>query len=456
MEEARQEWEELKESKERALHHQDDHSPNAMAEELDDDEEKEDLDLAGDAEADNTRTIRLVDGLDDLAQGDDAARAPGSGGAETGTDARVVHEATEKHSLSALSEVQQRLEAENTALSQRMETLSSELSTASELSTSLKTQYVQAADTIRLLEEKVRTLEEALQKQSVETREAASAASAATAAATASAASAAAAAAVSQTQSTGPTAPASGPTPAQVEVTLSAGKAEIMREVQTRFTDWQKSFEEAVKQERATWEEERERLRISVQEWERRSTALEKQAAAIDASASGSGSSRRKRRSKASTVGTSSEEETSESDSAGTGEGFASPVTDDSTIRSVDLPPIAEEEVTGVTKSRSSSRRAKGKRGRKTRESTKGSSGTPGRPQTSNQPAPQSAGVIEGGSAPERRRSWIPFSMSSDEAPSVTGTGGRHPLSRSKDGKGGRTVFEVSKHSCYRVASTRI
>lgn len=349
MEDARQDWERLKESQHLAQ--------NVPEDDVDSDkEELEEL------EGDETRTIRIDGDLNGLltkgGTDDDVA------GTQTSQSKEDVAEAIDN-----LTTVQMRLAEENSALSTQVHTLSTELTAASQLSTSLKTQYSQAAGTIRDLEEKVRHLETALQQQ--ERRLATVPAATAT---------------------TERAIPSNGE---------SNSKEAILREVESRFIDWKKSFEDAVKREREGWQEERERLRVTVQEWERRSSALEQQAAS---------SSRRKRRAKASTAGSLSEHSTSESDSDELEEGLISPITDDSSIPA-STSQAGSLMLNEIPVKRPRSRRRKRAPSGPGKSHRKKSSSSHETSPESNSSASREQPAEEGGSSPQRRRSWIPFAQ---------------------------------------------
>ena len=238
------------------------------------------------------------DDLDDL--DGDSIKSPKDENAPTISGHALDNSAAHDQSVhvEALTAMQIRMEDEKTAFAQRMETLSGDLSAASLLSKSLQSQHVEAAATIRGLEGKVHALEEALHTQQTRVQAGDSAMPSP--------------GSRDAHQQTG------GPQEAP-PVVMSA----IMKEVESRFFDWKRSFEDAVQKERQDWDAEREKLHITLQEWERRSSIMlhtPQQAP----------TSRKKRRSKASTVSSSSGEGTSASDRSSDEAGFVSPVTDDS------------------------------------------------------------------------------------------------------------------------------
>lgn len=348
MEDARQDWERLKDSQQLSVP------------EDDVDSDKEELD---ELDGDETRTIRLDGDLNGLLTKDAADDEPHAR-VDTGLSSRG--EITD--AIDNLTTVQMKLAAENTDLSIQVHSLSNDLSAAAQLSTTLKIQYSQAAGTIRDLEEKVRRLETALQQQE---RRLATAAE--------------------------PTAAIERSAPA-VE---SNSKDAILREVENRFTDWKKSFEDAVKREREGWQEERERLRVTVQEWERKSSLFEQQAASM---------TRRKRRAKASTTGSVSEHSTSDSDSDELDEGLISPITDDSSIPA-SISQAGSVMLNEMPAKRPRSRRRRRAPGGASKSQRKKSTSSHERSGESHSSASLEPDSVEGGSPPQRRRSWIPFAQ---------------------------------------------
>ena len=352
MEDARQDWERLKESQ-RLVH-------DTIEE--DSDSDKEEIE---ESDGDETRTIRLDEGLNGLVSSSDRSErlAP-----DTAVDTGMSSQEDLAEAVENLTTVQMRLAEENTTLSDQVHTLSTELTAAAQLSTSLKTQYSQAAGTIRDLEEKVRHLETALQQQ--ERRIAGG---------------------TSSSQDRG--------APANIG---SSSKDDILREVENRFIDWKKSFEDAVKREREGWQEEREKLRVTVQEWERKSSLFEQQAASL---------SRKKRRSKASTTGSNSEHSTSESESDEMDEGLISPITDDSS-----MPASTSKSGSLVLNEHAAVKRPRSRRRRRAPSGTgksqraKSSSSRERSTETQSSASPEQEAVV-GGSSPQRRRSWIPFAQ---------------------------------------------
>lgn len=429
MEEAKTEWSHLKEGN--SVKASSNGLPrDAFNEALnndDDDDEGDDDEKDGFEDADEeteTRTIRLDDGLDDLTTSDPVPGEPGRGDSHPAAGAKR-HTASGAAAAAgagavgaaALAASQARLEAENAALAKRMEDLSNELSVASQLSSSLKSQYVQAAETIRSLEEKVSSMEQELhQQKSIESKgmNDATGAPRPTQQATTQ---------TPETKINGPP----GPVP-----TVLPKPEDIIKEVENRFTDWKKSFEAAAKKDREDWEAERERLRVAVQEWERKSTLLEEASLSQRAASSSAINPRRKRRSKASTVGSSSEE-TSESDEADdvsskTDEGFASPVTDDShsppSTRKVDEGQ-AEEANGDVLKSLP--KRPRSRRRRRGQDRAPPLSPSAGSTLGAELDAAHSSArstLEEGGSPLLRRRSWIPFSSNPDGTQGPAGVAG--------------------------------
>lgn len=404
MEEARGEWDRLKESRESS------NSENG--------DEGSDKDDSEDFDTDDMKTIRLDGVLDGITYDDTHSfRGPqvrhedfatGQAGIFSGNETSKVFNAD-----------QTRLESENTALSQRMDALTNELAVASQLSLSLKNQFSQAAVTIRGLEEKVNTLERARHNEDV------------------------------------PLSPrfdhsrewnGTSEYPFR-EDSIRHGKEDILREVESRLINWKKSFEDSVKKERRDWEEEREHLRVAIQEWEQKSSIFQQQ----QAISSGSGAVRKKRRSKASTVNTSSseeKEETSEESEEGSYEGgFVSPVTDDS-MASPDTGLKAAEDSERVARSipkrPRSRRRRRAPHGSSARSAE--SSSPSGASRNGSASAPNKSDEQQGGIELRRRRSWIPFSntnthLAISEEDIVKGK------SMSRSYKRDSSVFEVSRRS---------
>lgn len=405
MEEARSEWERLRE----------DRNNNHI--DLSDDEgddEKDDL-QEDQVDDDETRTIRLDDSaVADLASQKDQDEASSTPFPNDDQKKANRQESTPELT-STIAATQARLEAENQTLSQRMEALSTELSAAAQLSTCLKSQYSEAAETIRGLEEKVNTLEKALQVQ----------------------------------RSMADTKEVPSTTDQSAESTAEADRAKhrdvILREVESRFTNWKKSFEEAVEKERQGWEEEREQLRITLSEWEKRSESF-KQSQNV-ASSSG----RRKRRSKASTVGTSSEESSDSQDDSYEEEGFVSPVTEEEAHApsNADNDPSAAQGVAYPKRPRS--RRRNYRSGEAAKAAKRAAAKAA---EVSSSDASKSPSREESGSALRRRQSWIPFSQSSHEKSEAEDAPGHRGGKHSADKQSHRrhdasTVLEVSYRFVY-------
>ena len=395
MEEAKGAWDHLKDSRE--------------VNNSDSRDDGSDKDESDEFEIDNMKTIRLDDGLGDITDDDTLPLHGDNNQYDDGENLRDGSPSS-TDSRSALSATQAKFQAENAALSQRMETLTNELSAAAQLSSSLKSQYVQAAETIHGLEEKFITLEKA------------------------------------RNQQRGASSPSLDSSDIW-NVAPTSGKDEIMRELESRFTDWKKNFEDSVRREREGWEEERECLRIAVQELERRSLLSQQQ----NAASSGSSSGRKKRRSKASTISTSSEDgETSEGSEEGSLEGgFVSPVTDDSAS-----PGSSSKGTEDATSSMSVPKRPRSRRRRRAPDG-----GFPARSTESSSPSEASRkgkktalspGSHDGegeGSELRRRRSWIPFSNTSNSHTHSTIFGQETPRGNGfpHSAKNGATVFEVSR-----------
>jgi len=366
MEEARGEWDRLREDREQ--NHID------LTDDDGESDEKEDL-QEDEIDDDGTRTIRLdeteaAELFHEKSQNVPLSLHTSSNKGDTQEKDSRPHEETSK-----IAATQARLEQENTALSQRMEALSGELSAAAQLSSSLKSQYSEAAETIRGLEVKVNSLEKALhsQRSSVEAHEAAS-------------------------QDTGRRS-------IEDEVEQGSDRDDILREVESRFTNWKRSFEEAVQKERQGWEKEREELRITLSEWEKRSESL-KQSQNISSTSNGS---RRKRRSKASTVGTSSEE-SSDSQNDSLEEGFISPVTEEEAHSS----PRDGDELRNTEGIAYPKRPRSRRRNYRSGEAAKAAKRAAAKAEANGaSDGNMSSNQATGGSSVRRRQSWIPFSQSS-------------------------------------------
>lgn len=400
MEEARGEWDRLREDRE--------HGQLDLTDE-DGDDEKEDL-QEEDVDDDDTRTIRLdeaeaADLFDNKSQKESLSTHSSENKASTRAE-----ESESVHNVNSIAVTQARLETENTALSQRMETLSNELSAASQLSSSLKSQYTEAAETIRGLEEKVNTLEKALQSQR------------------------------SHAEPKPGTPLANGQISSEEE--HDGSRDDILREVESRFTNWKKSFEEAVQKERQGWEEEREQLRITLSEWEKRSESL-RQSQSMSVASNGG---RRKRRSKASTVGTSSEESSDSQDDGPEDDGFVSPVTEEE-AHSPPRDGEASHEEDGLTHiKRPRSRRRNYRSG----EAAKAAKRAAARAEAQQaQDANNSPSKETGGSAVRRRQSWIPFSQSfQGDADGDVASGASGSKKQQDHGRHAATVMDVSVDEC--------
>jgi hypothetical protein len=118
-----------------------------------------------------------------------------------------------------LARERQLLQDQNVQLSTRLETLSAELDEATKLGQLLRSQHAEASSTIRQLEERVHGLEKA------------------------------------------------------VEGRVAEVEGKVLQEVEVRWTGWKEAFEEGWKKERKSWEDERDKLRAVVKEWEERRRA---------------------------------------------------------------------------------------------------------------------------------------------------------------------------------------
>lgn len=362
MEEARVEWDRLREDH--------DQGRIALTQHDGDSDEK---DNPHEEELDNeTRTIRL-DGNDAAVVSSEKVKeaweSPGSRDKSDNNGAKPMLNET-----SSIAAIQARLEQENSALSQRMEALSNELAAAAQLSSSLKSQYHEAAETIRGLEVKVNTLEKALQSQR------------------------------SDPGVEKAVLHEAGGVSSPKTAEHNNQRDDILREVESRFTHWKKSFEEAVQKERQGWEEEREQLRMTLSRWEKRSETLQ-QTQHVSTNASGS---RRKRRGKASTVGTSSEETSDSQEETGDGEGSVSPATEEETA-STKPDEEASLAAEGVIPKRPRSRRRNYRSGEAAKAARRAAAKAGSHIAADGDASPDKK---DGGSALRRRQSWIPFSRS--------------------------------------------
>lgn len=365
MEEARGEWERLREDRE--------HNHINLTDEDSDSDEKDDL-QEDEIDDDGTRTIRLDESEAAELLDHKSENVPLSLHSSESKDNTKEMDSASNDEASRIATTQARLEQENTALSQRMEALSNELSAASQLSSSLKSQYVEAAETIHGLEIKVNSLEKALHSNRSEFQ-----------------------APKQESQSTRKS--------AEVEAEKGSNRDDILREVESRFTSWKRSFEEAVQKERQGWEKEREELRVTLSEWEKRSESLKQNQSGSSMSNGG----RRKRRSKASTVGTSSEESSDSGEDSPGEEGFVSPVTEEE----AHSPPRDGNESStaegAAYPKRPRSRRRNYRSGEAAKAAKRAEAKAASRSvQEGNMSAIQSAGETN----LRRRQSWIPFSRS--------------------------------------------
>lgn len=399
MEEARSEWERLREDRA--------HGNIDLADDNGDSDEKEDL-QEHELDDDGTRTIRLdEDDIADLSR-QDSHQVSLSQHPTRDADSRHQHDSTTSELTKDIAATQARLEAENETLSQRMQSLSNELSAAAQLSSSLKSQYSEAAETIRGLEEKVNNLEKALHTQRA-----------------------------SEESTSDARSSTSIPT-AEAESSKSDGRDDILREVESRFTNWKKSFEEAVQKEREGWEEEREQLRITLSEWEKRSESL-KQSQSISSSGG-----RRKRRSKASTVGTSSEESSESQDDSQEEEGFVSPVTEEEAQPHDENDSSAADGV--VQPKRPRSRRRNYRSGEAAKAARRAAAKAEAAQGSDKGKSPSKE---SGGQSLRRRQSWIPFSQSSVDKSGIddlnSQDGGRAVGKKQQQrGRDASNVLEVS------------
>ncbi|KAK9895391.1 hypothetical protein P389DRAFT_92646 [Cystobasidium minutum MCA 4210] len=406
MEEARSEWERLREDRSReAIESSEADSDSDEKEDLQDDE----------VDDDGTRTIRLdEEEAASLTRGD-AHEVPLSIYASGDNNNKQEDSATSSLTRD-IAATQARLEAENETLSQRMQSLSNELSAAAQLSASLKSQYNEAAETIRGLEMKVNTLEQALQTQRASSD------------------------------------PGERAMPSSIdsvtggESSKNGGRDDILREVESRFTNWKKSFEEAVQKEREGWEEEREQLRITLSEWEKRSESLRH---SQGVSSSGG---RRKRRSKASTVSTSSEESSDSQEDSQEEEGFVSPVTEEEAQSPAQFDDDSSA-ADGVTQpKRPRSRRRNYRSGEAAKAAKRAAARAEAAQASDSSKSPSKEG---GGQSLRRRQSWIPFSQSGSEKTDAANADKRDggKTSDKKQHQRGREASNVLEHPALPIVS---
>lgn len=131
----------------------------------------------------------------------------------TSSDSKAIKATGNPSSDPSASLRQEELMAQNTALSLRLDALSSELEQALELSRSLQSQHAEATSTVKVLEERVQSLEKDMARRVTEVS--------------------------------------------------TAGKA-----AEDKWEAWKNRFEEGWRKEKEGWELERERLRGVVREWE--------------------------------------------------------------------------------------------------------------------------------------------------------------------------------------------
>ncbi|BGP58151.1 hypothetical protein JCM8202_002550 [Rhodotorula sphaerocarpa] len=118
--------------------------------------------------------------------------------------------------LASSSERERLLEEQNSKLVARLEALSLELNEATQLGAALRSQHAEASQTIKALEDRVLALEQA------------------------------------------------------VDARVAAAEGKVLQQAEERWTLWRDRFEQSWKEERLSWEGEREALRRLVKDWEER------------------------------------------------------------------------------------------------------------------------------------------------------------------------------------------
>lgn len=139
-----------------------------------------------------------------------------------------------KSASSLASHADEQLKAQNNALAARLDVLESQLEEALSFGRTLQTQHVLATETVKALEEKVQSLEKQVQDHS------------------------------------------------------QSVHGKITEVLEGRFSQWKDEIEAGWKQEKHSWEEERDRLRAVIDAWDSANGKLEEQAAAQIAAGSSS------------------------------------------------------------------------------------------------------------------------------------------------------------------------
>ncbi|PWN23598.1 hypothetical protein BCV69DRAFT_309482 [Microstroma glucosiphilum] len=131
-----------------------------------------------------------------------------------------------KSASSLASHADEQLKAQNNALAARLDVLESQLEEALSFGRTLQTQHVLATETVKALEQKVQSLEKQVQDHS------------------------------------------------------QSVQGKITEVLEGRFSQWKDEIEAGWKQEKHSWEEERDRLRAVIEAWDTANGRLEEQAAA--------------------------------------------------------------------------------------------------------------------------------------------------------------------------------
>lgn len=143
--------------------------------------------------------------------------------AAAAAEAGASEAAKSSNSISASSE--ELLQAQNSALSARLEALEVQLEEALSLSRNLQSQHALATDAVRVLEERVQSLEK------------------------------------------------------EVETKVAQVEGSVVRQLEERWVEWRQQIEEGWRKEREGWAEEREELRAVVRAWDEANRELEEKTA---------------------------------------------------------------------------------------------------------------------------------------------------------------------------------
>ncbi|GAA5989974.1 hypothetical protein JCM10908_002403 [Rhodotorula pacifica] len=210
---------------------EDDEDLGGEHEDLGDDDDEDDKDNEDDADADDdTRSIASVETVtsvpplrngtaDKHRQQQHRGSAPldvDEDDAPNSTPPPASTPAQGGSTASGASNRERLLEEQNSKLVARLEALSLELSEATQLGAALRTQHAEASETIKLLEKRIEALELAVDQR------------------------------------------------------VAEAEGKILQQAEARWVGWRERFEQSWKEERLSWEGEREALRRLVKEWEER------------------------------------------------------------------------------------------------------------------------------------------------------------------------------------------